>query len=376
MKYLKVTYKFVSLLFFGLCIGLVTGCTDEQAVEGPDSGVMSEIHFQTSAFTRADGTNLESGAQVHVYPYHQKTGVTAPIITGGKAYTVDGADLAPAGEEATAMLLPSGTFGFYAVSTNSSSEAVPTFDTTAENGIPFKNENNTNTGNGNKGITTDLKNGVDYLFASATQQIPYGNGQNIALKFKHVTTQVQLTIVFSETACAVSNDAAKNFANATVCIQQTSTEKAYMRLYDGQIRFENMTGTTPVACGTAAASLSTSSMLSMTVDKETATVPITAVPVNQIAICNMMPLKESSGQKMWIRVVIEGLKVGDETNATTHTYTGELEAANGWKAGESNRYTLTLSGGKVSFSGATVQPWVTGSSGGEVGNVTDKTETE
>ena len=79
---------------------------------------------------------------------------------------------------------------------------------------------------------------------------------------------------------------------------------------------------------------------------------------------------------MWIRVVIEGLKVGDETNATTHTYTGELEAANGWKAGESNRYTLTLSGGKVSFSGATVQPWVTGSSGGEVGNVTDKTETE
>lgn len=144
-----------------------------------------------------------------------------------------------------------------------------------------------------------------------------------------------------------------------------------MRLYDGQIRFENMTGTTPVACGTTAASLNTSSMLSMVVDKETATAPTTAVPVNQIAICNMMPLKESSGRKMWIRVVIEGLKVGDETNATTHTYTGELEAANGWKAGESNRYTLTLSGGKVSFSGATVQPWVTGSSGGEVGNLTD-----
>lgn len=143
-----------------------------------------------------------------------------------------------------------------------------------------------------------------------------------------------------------------------------------MRLYDGQIRFENMTGTTPVACGTAAASLSTSSMLSMTVDKETATVPTTAVPVNQIAICNMMPLKESSGQKMWIRVVIEGLKVGNE-NATTHTYTGELEAANGWKAGESNRYTLTLSGSEVTFSGATVQPWITASSGGEVGNLTD-----
>ncbi|MCD7851997.1 MAG: fimbrillin family protein [Parabacteroides sp.] len=371
MKYLKVTYKFVSLLFSGLCIGLVTGCTDEQAVEGPDSGAMSEIHFQTSAFTRADGTNLESGGKVHVYPYHQKTGVTVPIISGGKAYTVSGADLVPEGSGATAMLIPSGTFGFYAVSTNSASETVPTFDTTAENGIPFKNENNTNTGNENKGVAIGLKNGVDYLFASATQNILFGDGQDIALKFKHVTTQVQLTIVFSETACAASADAAKNFANATVHIQQTSTDKAYMRLYDGQIRFENMTGTTPVDCGTTAASLSTSSMLSMAVDKETATAPTTAVPVNQIAICNMMPLKESSGQKMWIRVVIEGLKVGDETNATTHTYTGELEAANGWKAGESNRYTLTLSGGKVSFSGATVQPWVTGSSGGEVGNLTD-----
>lgn len=142
MKYQNVIYRLAGFLFSGVCLSLATGCTDEQAIEGPESDAMSEIHFHTSAFTRAEETNLESGAKVHVYPYHQKTGVTAPIITGGKAYTVSGADLAPEGTDATAMLLPSGTFGFYAVSTNSASKTVPTFDTTAENGIPFKNENN------------------------------------------------------------------------------------------------------------------------------------------------------------------------------------------------------------------------------------------
>lgn len=146
MKYQNVIYRLAGFLFSGVCLSLATGCTDEQAIEGPESDAMSEIHFHTSAFTRAEETNLESGAKVHVYPYHQKTGVTAPIITGGKAYTVSGADLAPEGTDATAMLLPSGTFGFYAVSTNSASKTVPTFDTTAENGIPFKNENNSGGG--------------------------------------------------------------------------------------------------------------------------------------------------------------------------------------------------------------------------------------
>lgn len=371
MMYKTNRYRFASFLFAGLCLHLA-GCTNEQPIEEPESDFLSEIHFQTSAFTRAGGNSLETNAKVHVYPYHQKTGVTAPVISGGKAYTASGADLAPDGSDATTMILPSGTFGFYAVSTNSASQAVPLFDMTAENGIPFKNENNTNAANGDKGVATGLANGVDYLFASTPQTIQFGNEQNISLQFKHVTTQVQLTIVFSETACAASIDAAKSFANATVYIQKTNTDNAYMRLYDGQIRFGNMTGTTPVNCGNAAGSLNTSQMLPMTVGKETTALPATAVPVNQIALCNMMPLKENSGQKMWIRVVIEGLKVGSETTPTTHTYTGELEAANGWMAGESNRYTLTLSGGKVSFSGVTVQPWVTGSSGGEVGNVTDK----
>lgn len=373
MKYQNVINRLAGFLFSGVCLSLATSCTDEQALEGPESGAMSEIHFHTSAFTRAEGTNLESGAKVHVYPYHQKTGVTAPIITGGKAYTVSGADLSPEGTDAT-MLLPSGAFGFYAVSTNSADKTVPTFDTTAENGIPFKNDNNSGEASG-KGVTTALENGVDYLFASTSQAIQFGNDQNISLQFKHVTTQVQLTIVFSETACAATADSATNFKNATVYIQKTSLDYAYMRLYDGQIRFENMTESSSVSCTAADGSLDTTAMLRMTVNKETATSTNELVPVNQVAICHMMPLKKDNSQKMWIRVVIEGLKVGDEKYGSTHTYTGQLEAANGWMAGESNRYTLTLSGSKVTFSGATVQPWVTGSSGGEVGNVTDKTET-
>lgn len=403
MKHLIMTHTLLALLIpgFGLCLG--TGCTREALIDPPVSGELAEVSFFASALTRADNTGpLEKDAQVRVYVYHNKTGVTTPMVdpkdykanTAGDALeavappvttsvaTESGTgDEATGTAEATAMFLPSGSFNFYAVSTyrtppESSPDmtliTVPTFDTTANDGKPFMNQNSQGT-DGTKGVATGLKNGIDYLHArQENQQISFGTAsQSVALNFQHVTTQVRLTIKFSATACAASDEAASNFANAKVFIQQTDVANAYMRLADGMLRFANNTETEAVTCGTDAGNLVQDQMLQMTVAKETGSNPLGTIPANQVATCCMMPLKAATGQEMWIKVVIEGLKVGNESSATTHTYTGKLNASNGWLAGKSNRYTLTLSGTEIAFSGVSVTDWGEGGSGGEVGNLED-----
>lgn len=346
-----------------LCLALATGCTREEAIDGPESGTQSEIHFFTSTQTRAGGSGLATSAKVRIYPYHQKTGVTAPIIADGKEYAADatnGTTLNPAGMEAKNMVLPAGTFRFYAVSTNSTT-VVPMFDTVADGGYPT---------NGSSNSTTALANGIDYLHTVAVKEIQFGKGQDIALDFKHAGTQVQLTIQFGETACAESPDAAAGFAEADVWVQQTNVTGAYMYLNDGQIRLGNHVGLPPLPCETSGQP-DESKMAKMAVKKDGTPAAGSAIPANQVATYTMLPLakSESGSQKMAVKVVIKNLKVGTEV-ATTHTYTGLLEASAGWNPGESNRYTLILKGNEIQFSNVTVADWETGTTG-MVGNVTD-----
>lgn len=361
---MKIERLLITGIRFGLAIllpGLLAGCTDEKITDDPEREMMSEIHFQTTALTRAEGTsNLESGAKVRIYPYQRKKGVVAPIIADGKEYTVSSTDLTPSGVDATAMILPAGTFGFYAVSTNSASEEVPTFATTASDGYPTNNSSNS---------TTALQNGIDYLHATAEQKIQFGTvTQEIPLKFSHKGTQVQLEIKFSKSACAETAEAAANFSEAQVWVQQSNPAGAYMYLSNGQIRFGNNTGSTPLDCLSNGA-LDETQMAQMTVEKLDDYTAGSSIPATQVATYNMLPLQAASNQTMWIKVVIENLKVGD-TNAATHTYSGKLEASAGWNAGESNRYTLILTGSEIRFSGVTVENWATGTTG-IVGDVTD-----
>lgn len=385
MKHLITTHTLLTLLIPGLSLCLGTGCTREALIDLPVSGELAEVSFFTSALTRADNTSpLENSAQVRVYVYHNKTGVTTTMVDPKeyKANTEGNALEAAGTGEATAMFLPSGSFNFYAVSTNRTPSddasdmtliTVPTFDTTAKDGKPFPNSNNTGT-DGAQGIATGLRNGIDYLHArQENQSISFGTAsQSVALNFQHVTTQVRLTIKFSATACAASPEDATNFADAKVFIQQTDVTNACMRLADGMLRFENNTATdVVVACGDKADALAQEQMLPMTVAKEAGSSSSGTIPANQVATCCMMPLKAASSQDMWIKVVIDNLKVGTEPTATTHTYTGKLNASNGWLAGKSNRYTLTLSGTEIAFSGVSVTDWGEGGSGGEVGDLED-----
>lgn len=362
---MKIERLLITGIRFGLAIllpGLLAGCTDEKITDDPEREMMSEIHFQTTALTRAEGTsNLESGAKVRIYPYQRKKGVVAPIIADGKEYTVSSTDLTPSGVDATAMILPAGTFGFYAVSTNSASEEVPTFATTASDGYPTNNSSNS---------TTALQNGIDYLHATAEQKIQFGTvTQEIPLKFSHKGTQVQLEIKFSKSACAETAEAAANFSEAQVWVQQSNPAGAYMYLSNGQIRFGNNTGSTPLDCLSNGA-LDETQMAQMTVEKLDDYTAGSSIPATQVATYNMLPLQAASNQTMWIKVVIQNLMVGN-TPATAHTYTGKLEASAGWNAGESNRYTLILTGSEIRFSGVTVENWATGTTG-IVGDVTDQ----
>lgn len=346
-----------------LCLVLATGCTREEAIDGPESGNRSEIHFFTSTQTRAGGSGLATSAKVRIYPYHRKTGTTAPVMDGGKEYVADataGTTLtpaAPAGTDAKNMILPAGTFGFYAISTNSSTEELPAFNTVANDGYPTDDAKN----------TTALVNGIDYLHAVREEAIQFGSAQEVPLTFKHIGTQVQLTIQFDANACAASETAAQNFAKAEVWVQQTDVTNVYMYLRDGQVRVGNNVGLPFLDCGSAADNLNTGSMAKMSVEKVGEVTG--SIPANQVATFNMLPLRSEASRKMWIKVVIADLKVGD-TPATTHTYSGQLDASNGWNPGERNSYTLILKGNEISFSGVTVEDWKNGTSG-VVGGITD-----
>lgn len=343
------------------------GCTAEQLIDEPIDKPegWSEVRFFTSVATRAEvlGTPAETltdKAKVRLYPYRQKIGVTEPILikdyevanqeSGGQQLV--SVDAANPTATTTTMILPSGKFAFYAVTTNSATEDVPEFSTGgAVNGVP-----SLSTG------TASVKNGVDYLFAKTEQTIVFGTEQtNVPLEFTHKGTQVQLTILFSANACAPDETAASNFAEATVEIQTTSEADAKMRLNDGQIILSgNQTEGEPDKTGT---------LQQMAVKKEGSASG--NIPATQVATYHMLPLKAAAGQKMDIKITIQNLKIG-EVGATTRIYTGKLDASSGWLAGTSNRYTLTLSGTKIEFSPVTVVPWVNGSSGGEVGDVENK----
>lgn len=352
-----------------LCLILAAGCSHEEPLDPPETETFSEIHFFSSAQTRAAGNGLVSAAKVRIYPYHRKEGVTAPIIANGKDYTADtgGTTLTPAGsdEDAKNMILPAGTFGFYAISTNSSDTDVPTFSTTANKGYPE---------NGKSNSSVALANGIDYLHVATEQIIKFGTEQNIPLHFKHAGTQVQLTIQFGESACAETADAAAGFVEADVWVQQTNTKDAYMYLSDGQIRVGNNVGLPSLDCGSDANSLNADNMAKMPVVKDGSPLSGSKIPANQIATYNMLPLASTGSPKMWVKVVIQNLKVGDAA-ATTHTYTGKLDASKGWNPGESNRYTLILKGNEIQFSNVTVEDWTSGSTG-MVGDVTDSNQSQ
>lgn len=361
-----------------ICLLSLTGCTADKIFNEPDlSGVLPEIHFQTSVGTRASGTeNLTDGANVRIYPYLQKTGITAPAITP-KEYTVSSTTLAPsgAGDAAKAMILPSGMFRFYAVSTNSTAEEVPAFNTDATNGTPVLG----NAANQGGTTTSGLKNGVDYLHVMAEKAIRFGTTTtDIPLQFAHKGTQVQLTIIFGGNVGASDASAAENFTIAEVYVQQTDPTGSYMRLNTGEIRFGNTTAGPPLACNTSSSGgketlTDNTNMAKMNVVKLDNYQTNSLTPATQVATYNMLPLKgadDSGTQKLWVQVTVKNIQIG-ETLHDSHTYTGKLDASAGWKPGESNRYTLTLSGSEITFSGVTVESWVAGGSGGEVGDVSD-----
>ena len=348
------------------CISLC-GCTGEKLLDGPvpnePESPVEVRFFTTSASTRAESIGVDAGADtlvtdahVRLYPYRQKEGVTDVTVT--KDYTVKTEtskvqSLVPVKVGDTngiEMILPSGTFRFYAVSTNSQDPTVPDFHTAdAVGGVPSSTVG-----------TTSVTNGVDYLYAMTQQTIAFGTQiAHVPLAFKHVGTQVQLTIKFGESAHAADYNTAKDFNLAKVSIQATSETNAAMYLYNGQIQIDGKSGGTP---GSDAA------LKEMTVVRSGTVSDGSNIPADQVATYHLLPLAGASGQKMKVKIVIGNLIVGDAT-AATHTYTGSLNATGGWSAGTSNQYTLTLSGTEIKFSTVTVKPWETGTSGGQVGDI-------
>ncbi|MCD8267871.1 MAG: hypothetical protein LUD46_05000 [Parabacteroides sp.] len=186
---------------------------------------------------------------------------------------------------------------------------------------------------------------------------------------------MQLTIIFGGNVGAPNIGDAENFALAEVWVQATNLANSYMRLNSGEIRFGNTTAGSPQTCnlGSDGKPQDHTGMVQMNVIKSNNYVSGSTTPASQVATYNMLPMQAASTggtQKLWVQITVQNIKIG-ETTHVTHTYTGKLDASVGWKPGESNQYTLTLSGSETTFSGVTVESWVAGGSGGEVGDVSD-----
>ncbi len=254
------------------------------------------------------------------------------------------------GEAAKAMILPSGAFEFYAISTNSSTETVPEFDTKASNGIPLQG----NAVGGDGTTKANLKNGVDYLHAKVDKTIQFGSASiEVPLQFSHKGTQVQLKIIFGGNVGAEDTSAAGNFALAKVYVQQTDPANSYMRLNSGEIRFGNFRGGSPIGCNVTTIDgkeqlTNYTNMASMQVVKLDNYQSGSTTPATQVATYNMLPLLEASNdgvQKLWVAVEVENICIGgttaltDGANVAVHVWKGTTPSET-QKAAYSNTYTV------------------------------------
>ena len=138
--------------------------TASQAVDG-----------QTKADSGTDG--LTANGHVAVYAWQGKTPTEAEKYAYSNSYTFhlenNTCNLVPLSGE---MKLPVGEgYNFYALSSNDASLLAPAMET------------------GNRTVT--LQNGVDYLMAvSGSQSVSGGDAVTIPLAFRHIATQIVLTV--------------------------------------------------------------------------------------------------------------------------------------------------------------------------------------
>lgn len=323
--------KTTSILLSGLLLGAV-GCTSSI----PEEQIDNETDKYTVQFkgginltqTKATSENIANGVKATIYAY--ENGKTAASVASHEYGAGSNGDLTGTG--GYTMQLAKGSYDFYGVSVNSTTESAPDFD-----------QEDTK--------TEDLSNNVDYLWVkSAAVAIPGNPDNNVALVFERKAVKIAITIKSGTGIELIGWDGMTNGSGnadeGAATITPPVVTNCAMTLSTGVIAQSTSLNTTVVnmAIGTIADDTENNSK------KKTS--------VSYI----MLPLGKHEGATPTPTVTLKvKVKVGGQTTEELRTYTADLKAPDGTEAefqsGNQYNYTATLNANGITFTGAKVTKW-------------------
>lgn len=318
-----------------------TGCTTEEISDTPIPNEKGEYAVNFSGgldleLTKSDPDKLSNGVKATIAAY--KTGQTdAAVASNG--YTANGSgDFT--GESSYTMYLARGSYDFYAVSCNSITKEAPAFT--------------------NGTSSSDLENGVDYIWAKAESQDIENTGKSITLGLAHKAVCIEIIV---KTAAStgielISWESTAGADNDNATIMPPAVTGCKMALSTGVITPATGVSTSPVNMGTEEVQ-GTSGYA----NEKTATVSYYILPLAKKDASNSYELPVT----FKVKVKIDGHDYSiANTNGESKTYTAKLTApASGsyaFVAGNKYTYTATLKPNTISFTGATVTAWGDGGS--------------
>lgn len=307
-----------SIITAGLIL-LLSACAQDDRQE-PDSPA-GIIHFTAVAGaleTKSTGNPLADGANVTVHAWNltlsEKS--ASPVLSNN--YTVQNNSSAGDNtlkENDAPMQVQTGvTYFFYALSTNSATEAVPVLNGSYR--------------------TTALKNGVDYLIAVPTSGFSSsGSKVTVPLSFRHLATQIKLTVK------PATEDGYLSAAGLSVSIADTDPTGSFIELLSG--------GSIP---GGIPGDFPNGQKLAATKNETEFTVSFIVLPIFEST--RGIPLK------------LEFTNLSFETDQTiaSKSYTASIlpkaeESSLTLQGGYSYEYEVTIRRYSASFSLPKVEPW-------------------
>lgn len=311
-----------------------TGCTTEEPGDTPITNEKGEyaINFNGGLdleLTKSGSENLENGVNTTISAY--KSGAT-DVAVASHGYTADGSGNF-GGESSYTMYLAKGSYDFYAVSCNSITKEAPAFTSGTS--------------------SSDLENGVDYIWAKAESQTVGNEDASITLGLAHKAVCIEIIVktaansgielISWESTAGADND------NATITPPAAAGGK--MALSTGVITPATSVSTSSVNMGTEEVQGTSGST-----NEKTATASYYILPLAQKDAGHSHELTVT----FKVKVKIDGHDYTTATGGESKTYTANLtapESGYAFVAGNKYTYTATLKPNTISFTGATVTAW-------------------
>lgn len=304
---------------------LLSACMPEEGQE-PGKKADTTVNFTAMADTpetkAAGNSPLENNANVTVHAWTAvlSEGAGGPVLSNN--YTVQNNSGATdvLKEKDTPMKVQAGVdYYFYALSTNSATATVPTLNGGSRTGT--------------------LKNGVDYLMATATGKVSESGDEpvTVPLSFRHLATQVTLVVTPASTDGYIAS------GGLSVSIADTDPAGSYIDLSAG-------TGSPTLIINGAPGDFPDDQTATATKNDTQFTVSFIILPVT--ASTRGIPLKLD-----FTNLSFEAGKVMGSKSYTASILPGTGETSLTLKEGYSYRYEVKIARYSATFGVPEVEPW-------------------